>query len=61
MQKINYFTNETMTRNNNLGKILYNDSLYTNINQTMTRLNELVNIILDQLQNDGINVDAHIF
>ncbi len=61
MQKINYFTNETMARNNNLGKILYSDSLYTNINETMTQLNELVKVILDQLQNDGINVDAHIF
>ena len=61
LQKINYFTNETMSGNNNVGKMLYNDSLYTNINETMSRINELKKVILYQLQNDGVNVDAHIF
>ncbi len=61
MQKVNYFTDETMSGNNNLGKMLYNDSLYININETMTRINELTKIILFQLQNDGVNVNAHIF
>jgi phospholipid/cholesterol/gamma-HCH transport system substrate-binding protein len=61
LKKINYFTDETMAGNNNLGKLLQNDSLFTNITETMSRINELTKVLLDQLKNDGVNVDAHIF
>lgn len=61
LQKINYFTNETMSGNNNIGKLLQDDSLYTNITETISRINELTKVLLQQLQNDGVNVDAHIF
>lgn len=61
LQKINYFTEETMEGNNNLGKMLYSDSLYTNITETMNRINELTKVLLNQLQNDGVNVDVNIF
>ncbi|HLG32008.1 MAG TPA: MlaD family protein [Ignavibacteriaceae bacterium] len=59
--KMNYLADETISGNNNLGKILYNDSLMVNLSQTMQQVNELTKIILYQLQNDGFKVDADIF
>ena len=59
--KINFLADETISGNNNVGKILYNDSLMINLSQTMQQVNELTKIILYQLQNDGFKVDADIF
>ena len=59
--KINFLADETISGNNNVGKILYDDSLMINLSQTMQQVNELTKIILYQLQNDGFKVDADIF
>jgi len=61
LTSLNYLTNETITGENNLGKILYNDSLYNNLIHTMESINELTKILKDQLEADGIKVDAYIF
>jgi len=61
MTSLNYLTQETITGGNNLGKILYNDSLYNNLIQAMESINELTKILKDQLEADGIKVDAYIF
>jgi len=61
MTSLNYLTQETMRGGNNLGKILYNDSLYTNLIHAMESINELTKILKDQLETDGIKVDAYIF
>ena len=58
---INYLTKETMAGGNNLGKILYNDSLYINIVESIQSLKQLTKILNYQLQSDGIKVDASIF
>ena len=58
---INYLAMETKTGGNNLGKILYDDSLYTNLVQSIELLKELSNVFLEQLQTDGLKVDANIF
>ncbi len=50
-----------MTGENNLGKILYNDSLYNNLIQSMESINELTKLLKFQLETDGIKVDAYIF
>ena len=58
---LNYLTQETTTGKNNLGKILYDDSLYFNLTQSMELLKKLSGLILQQLQTDGLKVDAYIF
>ena len=61
MTSLNYLTQETASGGNNLGKILYDDSLYYNLMRSMQQLNKLSKVILDQIQTDGIKVDAYIF
>ncbi|MBV6421745.1 MAG: hypothetical protein DAHOPDDO_03026 [Ignavibacteriaceae bacterium] len=61
LTSLNYLTNETASGKNNLGKILYNDSLYYNLTQSMEMLKKMSNLILEQLQTDGLKVDAYIF
>lgn len=58
---LNYLAMETKTGGNNLGKILYDDSLYINLVQSIELLKELSNVFLQQLQTDGLKVDANIF
>lgn len=58
---INYLTKETMAGENNIGKILYNDSLYFNIVESIQLLKQLTKILNYQLESDGIKVDASIF
>ena len=47
--------------NNNLGKILYDDSLLVNITESLQALNKLSKLVLFQLQTDGVKVDANIW
>jgi len=61
MTSLNYLTQETATGGNNLGKILYDDSLYNNLVKSMELIKELSKALLDQIQTDGIKVDAYIF
>ncbi len=58
---LNYFTQQTASGGNNLGKIMYSDSLYNNLLQSMELIKELSKVILYQIQTDGIKVDAYIF
>ena len=58
---LNYLSQETAMGGNNLGKILYNDSLYYDLTHSIKTLKELSEIILQQIQSDGIKVDASIF
>jgi len=57
----NNFMNEIKSRKNNLGKFLYNETFYNNLDSTLSKLNELTRILIIQLKGDGINVDASIF
>jgi phospholipid/cholesterol/gamma-HCH transport system substrate-binding protein len=61
VNKFNYLTSETMEGKNNLGKIIYDDSLMINITETLDKLNQLTKIILFQMQADGVKVDANIW
>ena len=61
MDQFNYFASETKQGKNNLGKFLYDDSLMVSITESMTRLKEISKLILNQLNNDGIKVDASIW
>ncbi|MBK6915615.1 MAG: MCE family protein [Ignavibacteriales bacterium] len=61
VSKFDRITDETTAQQNNLGKMLYDEELLKSIKNTLTQLEELTKIILHQVQNEGINVDAHIF
>lgn len=60
LTKINRLSDETVKRQNNLGKIIYDDSLYTNLSQSAKQINELTKLMIKQLKKEGIKVDAHV-
>jgi len=61
INKVNYLASETMDGRNNLGKMLYDDSVLVNITESLQSLNVLTKLILHQLQTDGVKVDANIW
>ena len=58
---LNNLTKETMNQQNNVGKLLYDENVINDLKQTLKQVNELTSILIDQLKNDGVNVDANIF
>ncbi|MCH7517134.1 MAG: MCE family protein [Bacteroidetes bacterium] len=61
VSRFNFLAAETMEGNNNLGRILYDDSLMINMQETLKILNELSKLVLYQIQTDGFKVDANIW
>jgi phospholipid/cholesterol/gamma-HCH transport system substrate-binding protein len=61
LSNLNNFTKETMNQQNNAGKLLYDENVINDLKQTLKQVNELTSILIEQLKNDGINVDANIF
>jgi phospholipid/cholesterol/gamma-HCH transport system substrate-binding protein len=61
INKFNFLASQTIEGNNNLGKILYDDSLLVNLTESLQALNKLSKIILHQLQTEGFKVDANIW
>ena len=58
---LNSLTKETMNHQNNIGKVLYDENMINDLKKTLQQVNDLTLILIDQLKNDGINVDANIF
>lgn len=58
---LNELTKETKNQQNNVGKLLYDENMIKDLKQTLNQVNELTSLLIDQLKNDGINVDANIF
>ncbi len=61
LSDLNNLTKETMNQQNNVGKLLYDEDVINDLKQTLKQVNELTSILIDQLKNDGVNVDANIF
>ncbi|HCY77569.1 MAG TPA: ABC transporter substrate-binding protein [Ignavibacteriales bacterium] len=61
ISNLNNLTTETINQQNNVGKLLYDENLINDLKKTLKQINELTSILVDQLKNDGINVDANIF
>jgi len=59
--KLNYLAEETMSGDNNIGKLLYDDSLFISLTKTLEQTSILTKIILEQLKADGVKIDASIF
>jgi hypothetical protein len=60
MTKLNLFADETTGQKNNLGKILYDDSLYNNLRTTLRDVKTMTGIIIEQLNGEGLKVDANV-
>ncbi len=60
LTKINVIATETTDKKNNLGKILYDKEFYDDLNSSLKQLNELTKLLIKQLQDEGVKVDAHI-
>ena len=60
MTKLNEFSDEVKDQKNNVGKILYDKKLYSNLSQSLKQVNELTELLLKQLKKEGIKVDAKI-
>jgi phospholipid/cholesterol/gamma-HCH transport system substrate-binding protein len=58
--KISSLLEETKNKKNNVGKILYDESLINELKTSLENVKELTRILLDQLKDEGINVDANI-
>lgn len=61
LTKLNKFSDEISNRQNNLGKIIYDEKIYDDLSQSVKQLNELTKIMIEQLKDDGLKVDADIF
>ena len=61
LSDLNSLTRETKEQQNNVGKLLYDENFLNDLKATLKQVNELTSILVDQLKNDGINVDANIF
>ena len=59
--KLNFLADETMSGDNNIGKLLYDDSLFISLTKTLEQTKELTKIMLEQLKKDGVKIDASIF
>lgn len=60
VSRANEFADEIKSKKNNVGKLLYDDELYNSLTKSITQLNELTNLILEQLKGDGFKVDANV-
>jgi phospholipid/cholesterol/gamma-HCH transport system substrate-binding protein len=58
---LNKITNETTSQQNNIGKILYDPNLLNDVKQSLNQVNELTKLLIEQLKDKGIEVNAHIF
>lgn len=60
LEKSNNLFDETLAKENNIGKLLYDDSLYTKFTKVLGSADTLTTIILEQLKKEGLNVKANI-
>ncbi len=58
--KLNGFADEIKSKDNNIGKIVYDDKLYNDLKNSIKQVNELTKILIEQLTNKGFKVDAHL-
>ncbi|MBI9072289.1 MAG: MCE family protein [Melioribacteraceae bacterium] len=61
IKKINELALQVQNKENNLGKLLYDEEFLIQIKNSMRQLEKLTKILTEQLEGEGINVDANIF
>lgn len=61
VRKMDDFSNEVKSQDNNIGKIIYDEKLYDDLVSVVGQLRELTQLIIQQLKNEGVKVDADVF
>lgn len=61
LAKLNKLAEDTVEKENTLGKLLYDERIANDLKSSLEQLNKLTKILVDQLQGKGIKVDANIF
>lgn len=61
LAKLNKLAEDTVEKENTLGKLLYDERIANDLKSSLDQLNKLTKILVDQLQGKGIKVDANIF
>jgi phospholipid/cholesterol/gamma-HCH transport system substrate-binding protein len=61
IKKLDKLTAEVTNKENNIGKLLYDEQLVDDLKVTISQVKTLTEILIEQLKNEGVNVDAHIF
>jgi phospholipid/cholesterol/gamma-HCH transport system substrate-binding protein len=59
--QLNGITKEIKEKKNNIGKLMYDESIYNKLDTTLAQINELTKIMLEQIKSKGINIHANIF
>ena len=61
LQRISAITDEIENRENNIGKVMYDEELLTDLKQTFEQANELTKILIKQLESEGVKIDFSLF
>jgi phospholipid/cholesterol/gamma-HCH transport system substrate-binding protein len=59
--KMDNFSREVKSQENNIGKMIYDDKMYDDLVIIIGQLKELTEILIQQLKNEGVNVNADVF
>lgn len=60
LNSLNYLVSETQNKQNNFGKILYDENLIKDLNSTLKNIKELTDIALEQMHKNGLKVETKI-
>lgn len=58
--KLDSFLEQTQNQKNNLGKLIYDEKVYKELENSLKRLNEITEILLEQMKTGGIKVDTKV-
>ncbi|MCX8010218.1 MAG: MlaD family protein [Ignavibacteria bacterium] len=59
-EKFDKFITEIQSNQNNIGKLIYDEKFYQELTNSIDRLNQITELLLNQLKEDGIKVDTKI-
>ncbi|MBM4174660.1 MAG: MCE family protein [Ignavibacteria bacterium] len=59
-EKLDSFLEQTQQQKNNLGKIIYDEKVYEDLQNSLNRLNEITELLLEQMKTGGIKVDTKV-
>ena len=59
--QLSSFMSDIDNKQNNIGKLVHDEKIVHDLQETLTQLNELTRLILEQLKGKGFKVDADIF
>ncbi len=59
-EKLDSFLEQTQQQKNNVGKIIYDEKVYEDLRNSLNRLNEITELLLNQMKTGGIRVDTKV-